>query len=125
MLSKILELPPKGGRIRVLMLSQRLVREATFTHLNRLVAIQHRRSHYSLVTRVVRQNGLPHPLGFANCLRLHHSFSSRRHRPAGIGDICNFCGDELAADLPQLFDPRNPLLELDPVAGGARRTWSR
>ena len=32
----------------------------------------------------------------------------------GYWRYLKLCGDELAADLPQLFDPRNPLLELVP-----------
>ena len=34
------------------------------------------------------------------------------------------CADELAADVPALFDPRNPLLELEPSDGGVLASWS-
>jgi hypothetical protein len=83
----------------------RLLREATFTHLNRMVAI-----------RIAEAIGLL-PESLAN---------GRQSR--GFKDLCEImpilgddywgylllCGDELAADAPALFDPRNPLLALVP-----------
>ncbi|WP_208027650.1 Eco57I restriction-modification methylase domain-containing protein [Rhabdothermincola sediminis] len=87
----------------------RLVREAAFTHLNRLVAI-----------RIAEAIGLlpeslaagPASAGYRELLEvaplLAHDASG------GYWRYLQLCGDELAADLPQLFDPRNPLLALAP-----------
>ena len=83
----------------------RLLREAAFTHLNRLLAI-----------RIAEAIGLlPESLAKGR--------QSRGFRELGeimpiLGDdywgYLLLCGDELAADAPALFDPRNPLLALAP-----------
>jgi hypothetical protein len=83
----------------------RLLREAAFTHLNRLIAI-----------RIAEAIGLlPESLA--------KGFQSRGFRDLGeimpilAGDYRGYlrlCGDELAPDAPALFDPRNPLLALEP-----------
>jgi hypothetical protein len=83
----------------------RLLREAAFTHLNRLVAI-----------RIAEAIGLlpeslasgPQSRGFKNLGEI---------MPMLAGDYrayVRLCGDELAGDAPALFDPRNPLLALQP-----------
>lgn len=91
----------------------RLIREGAFTHLNRLVAI-----------RIAEAIGLlPESLangaasaGYRELLEvvplLAHDTSG------GYWRYLQLCGDELAADIPQLFDPRNPLLELTPSPAG-------
>ena len=83
----------------------RLLREAAFTHVNRLVAI-----------RVAEAIGLlPESLA--------RGTQSRGFRDLGeimpmlaedYRGYLRLCGDELAADAPVLFDPRNPLLALEP-----------
>jgi hypothetical protein len=83
----------------------RLLREAAFTHLNRLIAI-----------RIAEAIGLlpeslaagPQSRGFKDLGEI---------MPILAGDYrayIRLCGDELAADAPALFDPRNPLLALEP-----------
>jgi hypothetical protein len=89
----------------------RLVREAAFTHLNRLVAIRVAEAIGLLPESLA--NG-PASAGYRELLEvaplLTHGASG------GYWHYLQLCGDELAADLPQLFDPRNPLLELAPSA---------
>ena len=88
---------------------ERLIREAAFTHVNRLVAL-----------RVAEGLGiLPEAIG--------NGLSSQGFRD--FGEIAptsadeewerfrlfvRICADELSGDVPALFDPRNPLLELEP-----------
>ncbi len=83
----------------------RLLREAAFTHLNRLLAI-----------RIAEAIGLL-PESLAN--------GTLSRGPKDVGEIMpmlgdgywaylQLCGDELAPDAPDLFDPRNPLLALAP-----------
>ncbi len=94
----------------------RLLREAAFTHLNRLVAI-----------RIAEAIGLlpeslaagPQSRGFKDLGEI---------MPMLAGDYrayLRLCGDELAADTPALFDPRNPLLALEPstAAFGELVAW--
>jgi hypothetical protein len=87
----------------------RLIREAAFTHLNRLIAIRIAEAMALLPESLA--NG-PSSAGFRELLEvaplLFHDASG------GYWRYLQLCGDELAADLPQLFDPRNPLLELAP-----------
>ncbi len=88
---------------------RRLVREAAFTHLNRLVAI-----------RVAEAIGLLPPSlaggrasrGFRDVLEVAPSLAA--DATGGYWTYLRLCGDELAADDPVLFDPRNPLLALVP-----------
>ena len=83
----------------------RLLREATFTHLNRLLAI-----------RIAEAIGLL-PESLANG-RQSRGFKDLGEIMPILGDdywgYLLLCGDELAADAPALFDPRNPLLALVP-----------
>ena len=87
----------------------RLIREAAFTHLNRLVAIRIAEAIQLLPESLARGSA---STGFKEILEvaplLAHDASG------GYWRYLQLCGDELAADLPQLFDPRNPLLELAP-----------
>ncbi|MGH9224891.1 MAG: Eco57I restriction-modification methylase domain-containing protein, partial [Acidimicrobiales bacterium] len=87
----------------------RLVREAAFTHTNRLVAV-----------RVAEALGLlPESLaagrrstGFRDVLEVAPLLGA--DDDAGYWAYLQLCGDELAADVPRLFDPRSPLLRLRP-----------
>ena len=87
----------------------RLIREAAFTHLNRLVAIRIAEAIQLLPESLAKGSA---STGFKELLEvaplLAHDASG------GYWRYLQLCGDELAADLPQLFDPRNPLLELAP-----------
>lgn len=86
-----------------------LVREAAFTHTNRLIAV-----------RVAEAIGLlPESLargrrssGFRQLLEVAPLLGS--DDDAGYWEYLRLCGDELAHDVPRLFDPRNPLLALRP-----------
>ena len=83
----------------------RLLREAAFTHLNRLIAIRIAEAIELLPESLA--NG-PHSRGFMDLGEI---------MPMLSGDYrayLRLCGDELAADTPALFDPRNPLLALEP-----------
>ena len=87
----------------------RLVREAGFTHLNRLVAI-----------RIAEALGiLPESLaqgdrsqGYRDVQELAPLLATDETN--GYWTYLRLCGDELAGDVPNLFDPRNPLLALAP-----------
>ncbi|MGI8806477.1 MAG: Eco57I restriction-modification methylase domain-containing protein, partial [Acidimicrobiales bacterium] len=89
--------------------AERLVREAAFTHANRLVAV-----------RVAEALGLlPESIaagrrsaGFRQLLEVAPLLGA--DDDAGYWAYLQLCGDELAADLPRLFDPRSPLLRLRP-----------
>jgi hypothetical protein len=95
--------PGRSGR-------QRLVREAAFTHLNRLLA-----------TRIAEAQGLIRQSlaagrdsrGFRDLLR-DVAPALGADDTGGYWTYLCLCGDELAADAPALFDPRNPLLALAP-----------
>ena len=88
----------------------RLLREAVFTHLNRLVAI-----------RIAEAQGLLPPSladgrssqGFRDLLEAVPLLAS--DDTGGYWAYLQLCADELAADVPTLFDPRNPLLALAPT----------
>lgn len=83
----------------------RLLREAAFTHFNRLLTI-----------RIAEAIGLL-PESLANG-RQSRGFKDLGEIMPLLGDdywgYLLLCGDELAADAPALFDPRNPLLALAP-----------
>lgn len=89
---------------------KRLVREATFTHVNRLIAI-----------RVADALGvLPPSLregnrsdGFLQVLQLAPLLATYDDT-GGYWTYLQLCADELARDVPALFDPRNPMLALRP-----------
>ena len=83
----------------------RFLREAAFTHLNRLVAI-----------RIAEAIGLL-PESLAHGRQSAGFKQVQEVAPLLAGDYWSYlrlCGDELAADAPALFDPRNPLLALGP-----------
>lgn len=87
----------------------RLLREAVFTTLNRLVAVR--------VAEAIRI--LPESLaqgrasrGYREVLELFPLLT--KDPTAGYWTYLRLCADELAHDAPVLFDPRNPLLVLDP-----------
>ena len=87
----------------------RLLRETTFTHLNRLVAI-----------RIAEDLGLLPPSladgdqsqGYRDVAELAPLLATTGSD--GYWTYLTMCGDELAGDVPALFDPRNPLLPLAP-----------
>lgn len=86
-----------------------LIREAGFTHLNRLVAI-----------RIAEALGML-PESLAEAERSLGYRDVRELAPLLAADETNgywaylrLCGDELVGDVPNLFDPRNPLLALAP-----------
>ena len=87
---------------------ERLVREAAFTHLNRLVAV-----------RVAEAIGLlPETIGRGVASSGFRDFSELAPTVAEtewgrFAVFVRLCADELATDVPALFDPRNPLLELE------------
>lgn len=87
----------------------RLLREAVFTTLNRLVAI-----------RVAEAIGLlPESLARGRDSRGYREFLEifpllAKDATAGYWTYLRLLADELAHDAPVLFDPRNPLLALEP-----------
>ena len=83
----------------------RLLREAAFTHVNRLIAI-----------RVAEAIGLlPESLARGTQSRGFRDLGEIMPMlAADYRGYLRLCGDELAADAPVLFDPRNPLLALEP-----------
>lgn len=87
----------------------RLLREATFTHLNRLVAIRIAEALSLLPPSLA--NGRTSQ-GFRDLLELVPSLAD--DDTGGYWTYLSLCGDELAGDVPALFDPRNPLLALAP-----------
>lgn len=93
----------------------RLLREATFTHLNRLVAI-----------RIAEDLGLlppslaegEHSQGYRDVAEIAPLLANAR--TDGYWTYLTMCGDELASDVPVLFDPRNPLLPVAPSPTSVR-----
>jgi len=83
----------------------RLLREAAFTHLNRLVAVRIAEAIGLLPESLA--NG-PQSRGFRDLGEIMPLLASNYRA------YIRLCGDELAADVPALFDPRNPLLALEP-----------
>ncbi len=87
----------------------RLVREAAFTHTNRLIAV-----------RVAEAIGLlPETMAKGTASSGFRDFSELAPTIAAtewgrFAEFLRLCADELAADVPALFDPRNPLLDLAP-----------
>ncbi|HEY8531533.1 MAG TPA: hypothetical protein VIL08_04720, partial [Limnochorda sp.] len=87
----------------------RLRREAVFTALNRLVAVR--------IAEAIRL--LPESLargresqGFREFLEIFPLLA--KDASGGYWAYLRLCADELSADAPVLFDPRNPLLALEP-----------
>lgn len=108
----------------------RLVREAAFTQTNRLVAV-----------RVAEAVGvLPETMSKALESSGFRDFSELAPTVAvtewgRFAVLVGLCADELAADIPALFDPRNPLLELpvsepvfadvvESIAGLGEEVWA-
>lgn len=87
----------------------RLLREATFTHLNRLVAIRIAEALSLLPPSIAAGRSSQ---GFRDVLELVPSLAD--DDTGGYWTYLSLCGDELAGDVPTLFDPRNPLLALAP-----------
>jgi len=87
----------------------RLIREAAFTHLNRLVAIRVAEA-IELLPPSLAQGRISQ--GFRDLLEVAPLLAA--DATGGYWTYLQLCGDELAADDPVLFDPRNPLLALAP-----------
>ncbi|WP_419930861.1 Eco57I restriction-modification methylase domain-containing protein [Candidatus Poriferisodalis sp.] len=85
----------------------RLIREAAFTHINRMVAV-----------RVAEAVGLlPETIAKGLASSGFRDFSELAPTVAvtewgRFSEFVRLCADELATDVPALFDPRNPLIEL-------------
>lgn len=89
--------------------ADRLLREAVFTTLNRLVAIRVAEAVGLLPESLARGRDSS---GYREFLEI---FPLLAKEPAGGYWIyLRACADELAHDAPVLFDPRNPLLALEP-----------
>jgi hypothetical protein len=86
-----------------------LVREAAFTHTNRLIAIRVAEA-IGLLPESIAQGR--RSSGFRQLLEVAPLLGS--DDDAGYWAYLQICGDELAHDIPRLFDPRNPLLALRP-----------
>jgi len=89
----------------------RLLREAVFTTLNRLVAVR--------VAEAIEL--LPESLGRGRDSRGFREFLEifpllGKDATGGYWTYLRLCADELSSDAPVLFDPRNPLLALEPSA---------
>jgi hypothetical protein len=87
----------------------RLIREAAFTHLNRLVAIRVAEAIDLLAPSLAQGRASQ---GFRDMLEVAPLLAA--DATGGYWIYLRLCGDELAADDPVLFDPRNPLLALAP-----------
>lgn len=85
----------------------RLVREAAFTHTNRLIAVRVAEAIGLLPETMAR--GLASK-GFKDFSELAPTIATTEW--GRFAEFVRLCADELAADVPALFDPRNPLLEL-------------
>ncbi len=90
----------------------RILREATFTHLNRLVAIRIAEALDLLAPSLAAGRSSQ---GFRDLLELVPSLAA--DDTGGYWTYLTLCGDELSGDVPVLFDPRNPLLALTPSPG--------
>jgi hypothetical protein len=86
-----------------------LIREAAFTHLNRLVAIRIAEAIDLLPPSLTAGKASQ---GFRDLMELAPSLAA--DETGGYWTYLRLCGDELAGDAPALFDPRNPLLRLAP-----------
>ena len=86
-----------------------LIREAAFTHTNRLIAIRVGEALDLLPESLAKGR---RSAGFRQLLEVAPPLGS--DDDAGYWTYLQICGDELAHDIPKLFDPRNPLLTLRP-----------
>ncbi len=87
----------------------RLIREAGFTHLNRLVAIRIAEALDLLPESLAKGD---RSQGYRDIQELARLLTAGGTN--GYWTYLRLCGDELAGDVPSLFDPRNPLLALAP-----------
>jgi len=87
----------------------RLLREAVFTTLNRLVAIRVGEA-IGLLPEALRRGR--ESRGYREFLEIFPLLA--KDATAGYWTYLRLCADELAHDAPVLFDPRNPLLALEP-----------
>lgn len=87
----------------------RLIREAGFTHLNRLVAIRIAEALGMLLESLAKGG---RSQGYGDVHELAPLLTADETN--GYWTYLRLCGDELAGDVPNLFDPRNPLLALAP-----------
>jgi hypothetical protein len=94
----------------------RLVREAAFTHLNRLVAVRVAEA-IGLLPETIAQGTASS--GFRDFSEIAPTISTTEW--GRFAAFVRLCADELAADVPALFDPRNPLLELEPTEAALER----
>jgi hypothetical protein len=88
----------------------RLLRETVFTTLNRLVAIRIAEAIGLLPESLARGKA---SRGFREVLEVFPLLAGDAH--GGYWTYLRLCADELAADAPVLFDPRNPLLAVEPT----------
>lgn len=91
----------------------RLLREAAFTTLNRLVAIRVAEAVGLLPESLARGKDSQ---GYRDVVRDVFPLLAR-DATGGYWTYLRLCADELAHDAPVLFDPRNPLLALEPSPG--------
>ena len=87
----------------------RLLREAVFTTLNRLLAIRLSEAIGLLPESLARGKDSQ---GFREFLEVFPLLAKDVH--GGYWTYLRLCADELARDAPVLFDPRNPLLVIEP-----------
>lgn len=88
----------------------RLIREAAFSHTNRFIAVRIAEA-IGLIPETMAR-GLS-SVGFIDFTQLSPAVGSTDWLRFGV--FIRICADELAADIPVLFDPRNPLLNLEPT----------
>ena len=88
----------------------RLLREAVFTHVNRLLAIRIAEQLQLLPESIAQGRS---SRGFRDLVADVAPLLAADDTGGYWTYLC-LCGDELAADAPTLFDPRNPLLALAP-----------
>jgi hypothetical protein len=89
--------------------ARRLLREAVFTTLNRLWAIRVSEAIGLLAESLARGKD---SRGFREVLEVFPLLTKDAH--GGYWTYLRLCADELARDAPVLFDPRNPLLVIEP-----------
>lgn len=87
---------------------ERLVREAAFTHTNRLIAVRVAEAIGVLPETMAR--GVSSS-GFKDFSELAPIIADTDWGRFAV--FVRLCADELASDVPALFDPRNPLLDLE------------
>ncbi len=85
------------------------MREAAFTHLNRLIAVRVAEAIGLMPATLSR--GLE-SAGFRDFSEIAPAAAASEWERYAL--FVRLCADELATDVPALFDPRNPLLELEP-----------